>query len=238
MKKSVSCAPFLLAVLLLLFSIFGFSEQRFQGGGHFMLGFPQGEFKDNVDRAGLGGNFCFAYHFPRSMLSAGISFGFLIYGSETRTEPLSPTIPELVVDVRTTNSILLCHAFLRVQPQRGMIRPYLDGLAGLSYLTTDTSIHGSSGWDGAISSNNYDDLAFSYGAGVGAMVSLVQIRKEGWGSRYFSVELDLGARYLKGGEAGYLKKGSIHRENGLVVYDVYRSKTDLFKTYVGVCFGF
>jgi hypothetical protein len=228
-----------LLVLVLLDSSFGFSQERFQAGGHFLLGYPQGEFRQNVEKTGLGGNFYFAYRFPRSIISAGVAFGFLIYGHETRTEPLSSTIPDLIVDVRTTNSILLCHLFLRIQPRRGSFRPYLDGLLGFNYLSTDTSIGDHDGWeDDNLSSNNYNDIAISYGLGGGAMMSLVEVRRAGRGQRIFSMDLDIGARYLKGGEAEYLKKCSIHREDGIVSYDVYRSKTDLLHAYLGLSFSF
>jgi hypothetical protein len=239
MVKIKSLASLSLIILLSLGAASAFSQDRFQAGGHFVLGFPQDEFKQNVENTGLGGNFYFAYRFPRSFLSAGISFGFLIYGSERREEPLSLTIPDLIVDVRTTNSILLCHLFLRLQPPQGRIRPYLDGLVGLNYLTTDTSIKERGDWDdGRISSNNFNDLALSYGMGGGVMVSLVEFRRVGNGRRVVSLDLDCGVRYLKGGEAEYLKKGSIHREDGSVTYDVYRSRTDLLKANIGVTFSF
>jgi hypothetical protein len=239
MIKIKSLSILSLLVFAFLGSTFGFSQERFQVGGHFLLGFPQAEFRENVEKTGLGGNFYFAYRFPRNILSAGVAFGFLIYGHETRTEPLSSTIPDLIVDVRTTNSILLCHLFLRIQPPQGSFRPYLDGLIGFNYLSTDTSIGDHDGWeDDNLSSNNYNDIALSYGLGGGAMVNLVKVRRAGRGPRVFSMDLDIGARYLKGGEAEYLKKGSIHREDGIVTYDVYRSKTDLLHAYLGLSFSF
>jgi len=239
MKKVKSLEALGLIILLSLAVASAFSQDRFQAGGHFMLGYPQGGFGENVENTGLGGNFYFSYRFPRSFLSAGISFGFLIYGSERRAEPLSLTIPDLIVDVRTTNSILLCHLFLRLQPPRGRIRPYLDGLVGLNYLTTDTSIHEYNDWDDDhISSNNFNDLALSYGMGGGVMVSLVDFRRAGSGRRVLTLDLDIGVRYLKGGEAEYLKKGSVHREDGIVTYDVYRSRTDLLKVNIGFTFSF
>ncbi|MCX6574987.1 MAG: hypothetical protein NTV82_01190 [Candidatus Aminicenantes bacterium] len=239
MKKIKSFAFLSLIILLSLGAASALAQDRFQAGGHFMLGFPQNEFKQNVENTGLGGNFYFAYRFPRSFLSAGISFGFLIYGSERREEPLSLTIPDLIVDVRTTNSILLCHLFFRLQPPQGRFRPYLDGLLGLNYLTTDTSIEEHGDWeDDQISSNNFNDFALSYGMGGGVMVSLVEFRRVGSGRRVVSLDLDIGARYLKGGEAEYLKKGSVHREDGVVTYDVYRSRTDLVKVNIGITFSF
>ena len=225
-------------VLLLFFRGTSSAEERFQTGGHFILGFPQGEFRSNADRIGLGGDFYFAYHVPRSILSAGISIGFSIYGRETREEPLSPTIPEMIVDVSTTNSIVLGHLFLRLQPRTGMFRPYLDGLVGFHYLTTDTTIHDNCDGDGDITSNNHNDLAFSYGAGAGTQVTLIQGIRQDNKQRLFSMDLDIGIRYLRGGEAEYMKKGSIHREIDGVIYDVYRSRTDLVKAYIGLNFSF
>ncbi len=238
--KKIECLVSLTLVILLAWGVApAFSQEKFQAGAHFMLGFPQGEFRQNVENTGFGGNFYFAYRFPRSFLAAGVSLGFSIYGSERREEPLSLTVPDLIVDVRTTNAIVLCHLFLRIQPPQGRFRPYLDGLVGLNYLTTDTSIHEYDGWeDNRISSNNYNDLALSYGMGGGAIVSLVEFRREGSGQRVFSLDLDMGIRFLKGGEAEYLKKGSVHREDGFVTYDVYRSKTDILKAYLGVSFIF
>ena len=239
MIKIKSLASLILIILLPLSSASVFSQDKFQAGGHFMLGFPQGEFRENVENTGFGGSFYFAYRFPRSFFSTGISFGFMIYGHERREEALGPTIPDLIVDVTTTNSILLGHLFFRLQPPQGRFRPYLDGLVGLNYLTTDTSLDEHNDWDDdQISSNNFNDLALSYGMGGGIMVSLVEFRRVGSGRRVLSLDLDFGVRYLKGGEAEYLKKGSIHREDGSVTYDVYRSRTDLLKANVGVTFSF
>jgi hypothetical protein len=214
------------------------AQEKFETGLRFLLGFPSGEFRHNLDRTGIGADFSFAYHIPRSIVSAGISFGFLIYGSESREEPLSPAIPEFVVKVTTTNAILLGHLFIRVQPRSGTIRPYLEGLAGFHYMTTDTSIRGHDDWGDSLSSNNFNDLAFSGGLGGGARLELLQIRRRNRDDRAFSLDLDLGVRWLKGGRAEYLKKGSIHRENGVVSYDVYESRTDLWLAGLGLTFSF
>ena len=41
------------------------------------------------------------------------------YGSEKREEPWSMTIPDVFVDVKTTNDLLAAHLFLRLQPADG-----------------------------------------------------------------------------------------------------------------------
>ena len=49
---------------------------------------------------------------------------------------------------------------------------------------------------------------------------------------------DVGARYLKGGKARYLKEGSIRREDGRVLYDVEEATTDLLAINIGVTVQF
>jgi len=51
--------------------------------------------------------------------------------------------------------------------------------------------------------------------------------------------VDFGIRSMKGGEAEYLKEGSITEDaNGNFVYDVQRSTTDLLTWHLGVVFTF
>lgn len=212
--------------------------ERFETGFRFALGFPLGEFRDNLDRTGIGADFSFAYHIPGSLLSTGVSLGFLINGNESREEPLSSTIPDIIVRVTTTNAILLGHLFVRVQPEGGMIRPYIEGLAGVHYLITTTSLSGSDDWGETLSSTNLDDLAFSYGLGAGARIALLRILRRDRPDRGMTLDLDIGLRWLKGGRADYLKKGSVHRENGVVTYDICTSRTDLCLAGIGLSFSF
>lgn len=100
------------------------------------------------------------------------------------------------------------------------------------------------------STTNFDDLTLSRGVGAGFMISIVSFEKHTkvsnsfmkatGGSQKAEVELllDFKIRYLYGGEAEYLKEGSITRENGDVIYDVRRSDTDLLLFQLGVIFRF
>ena len=56
----------------------------------------------------------------------------------------------------------------------------------------------------------------------------------GEGKKPFQILLDAGLRYVIGGEAQYLKEGSIRREGGNVTYDLTESKTDMLRLHVGV----
>jgi len=220
-------------LVFFIFTSTGYSEERFQAGLNFTLGFPQGEFI--VNSTGLGGSGYFAYKLPKTPISIGADVGILVYGSDTREELLESSIPEVTVDVTTRNFILTCQFFIRAQPPGGDIRPYLDGLIGFNYLWTETGIYDQSGgiYDEVASSVNLSDFAISYGLGGGLMIRLYQSQKSA-----FAVLLDLGIRYLKGGKAEYLKEGDILREDGMIIYNTNYSNTDLFSTHIGVAFSF
>ncbi|HDL19501.1 MAG TPA: hypothetical protein ENH29_10635 [Bacteroidetes bacterium] len=235
---------FLIAIILVSGLLFArqAAAQNFQGGLNLMLGVPQGEFSDNVDNPGFGIGGMFGVSIPHSPLMVGGDLGFLIYGSETRKEPFSTTIPDVTVNVETSNNIAMGHLLLRLQAPVGAIRPYMDGLIGFNYLFTETKIKDEDYNDDEIaSSTNFDDAAFSYGAGGGLQIRVYNGRykkpKEGE-KNLTGVFIDFRVRYLVGGKAEYLKEGSIARENGRVTHDVTQSKTDLLTYQLGVVFTF
>ncbi|MBN1223659.1 MAG: hypothetical protein JXB23_10440 [Candidatus Aminicenantes bacterium] len=213
----------------------GFSRERFSAGINFTLGIPQNEFNENINTTGLGGSGYFSFRLPKSPLSIGTSFSVLVYGSETREEFLNAAIPEVIVDVKTHNYILLCNLFLRVQPHQGQFRPYAEGLIGFNYLWTETGIYDQSGpsFDEIASSVNLDDFSLNYGLGGGLMMQVYQRQNSA-----FAVFIDLGVRYLKGGKAEYLREGDIVQLNGEVIYNVSYSNTDLITAHIGVAFTF
>jgi hypothetical protein len=226
------------ALAFLLLTSFTYSEERFQASVSFIPVFPLNEFKANVDSIGLGGLGDFVYRFNDSLLYLGASVGLMIYGSESREEWLSAEIPEVIVDVTTRNYILMCHLLLRLQSPKGKLRPYLDGLVGFNYLWTETGVYDRDGFDQKVVSDvNFSDWTWSCGIGGGLMLSMYEKKRSGK-ARPFAIFLDLGARYLKGGKAEYLKEGSIIRESQRVVYDVSESSTDLFTIRAGLSFAF
>jgi hypothetical protein len=227
------------AIVVLLVSLFltcSLPAQNFQGGLGFIVGAPQGEFKDNLDATGFGITGHIGYSPKTQPVMIGVEFGYMNYGSETRTEPFSTTIPDVFVNVTTTNNLVLTHLFLRAQPAKGAIRPYLEGLVGVSYFFTETKIENKNHGGEEIASNtNQDDATLSGGGGLGAMVQVYSKDKD---NRKIEVLLDFRTRYLLGGEAEYLKKGSIRRESNRVVYDINKSKTNLLTFQFGVAVRF
>ncbi|MGD8305531.1 MAG: hypothetical protein PVF17_02665 [Ignavibacteria bacterium] len=203
-------------------------------GINFILAFPQGEFKENIDRLGygVGGEFMILTPKQGSPFGIGINAGFINYGSETRREPFSLTIPDVTVDVSRSNNLINFHLMFRIAPYAGKLRPYLEGFFGGAYIYTETTIK-SQGEEEVASSTNFDDFAWNYGAGGGVMYEVYRNNDDG--SALF---IDLKVRYLLGTEAEYLKEGSVIIDNGQVTYEVSKSKTDLLTAQLGVIYFF
>lgn len=235
-----------IGVLLLLLTGFGppgvhaqsaASELRPQGSFSFLIGIPQGEFRDNVDNPGFGIDVFGGLGIGASPVVLGLDFGFLIYGRERRSEPFSTTIPDVTVDVETTNNIVQSHFVLRLQPPDGMVRPYVDGLVGFKYLFTETRIEQERfvDEDPIARSTNFDDFALSYGIGGGVDIDLYRPRPDEQNKVALrAVALRIGAQYLLGSQAEYLREGSIRRTNGSVTFEVDRSRTTFLEPYLGV----
>jgi hypothetical protein len=221
-------------MFFLIFNGFALSLFAQSAGLNFTLGFPSGEFKDQVKRTGIGlsGQFLLFTPNPALPFSAGINIGYLNYGSESRLEPFSSTIPDVTVDVDRTNNLVNFHVLFQLIPPSGIVRPYLEGLFGGAYLFTETSIK-SRGTEEVASSTNYDDFAWSYGGGGGFMIQVA-----GPSDDFSSIFIDLKARYLLGSEAEYLKEGSVTIEPGRVIYNPSKSKTDLITANIGVVLYF
>ncbi|MEW5925236.1 MAG: outer membrane beta-barrel protein [Candidatus Zixiibacteriota bacterium] len=209
---------------------------NFQGGLNLLLGFPQGDFKDELNKTGVGIGGEILYSPGKSIFGIGASLGFMVYGHEKSRVPFSPTVPNVFVEVSTDNNIFQGHLMLRVQPKNGPIRPYGEGLIGLNYLFTKTTIKDEGDSEDIASSTDLDDAVFSYGAGGGVMVNLYS--GDPTRGKLWKLMLDLRLRYLIGGEAEYLKEGSILVEDGQVFYDISKSKTDMLLAQIGLTFEF
>jgi hypothetical protein len=188
-------------------------------------GLPMGLFKTNLGKDGFQFDLYYARKLKSAPLFIGFDCAFFIYGMSTRQEPLE-NIPEVNVDVETSNSVIQGLFFIRLQPAKGPFRPYIEGLAGVSYLSTDTTItEREFPWDEIASDTNFSDFALAAGGGAGVEVHL-------WGV------LDIKARYLTGSKAKYLKEGSIVYEGGQAVYLYQESATNLLSFQAGVSFRF
>lgn len=220
-------------------------SQEFQAALDFGVGIPQGEFKDQSDHIGGGINVMGGYRFANSPIMLGLEFGFMNFGTDTREEPLSTTIPDLKVEVENSYNLAHGDLLLRIIAPPATIRPYVDGLFGFNYFFTETVIRDRDDFfdDDKLSDTNFEDTALSYGFGAGVQFRLWQ--KKGGDSTGLtedmqpsSVYLNLRSRYMFGREAEYLQKGSIKIDNGQVTYDVTQSETNLLHFKIGVVVGF
>lgn len=206
-------------------------------GGSLILGFPQNEFSQNVNKSvfgGIEGQVTLTTPSKDNPFTVGINAGFIIYGIESRRVPLSTTIPDVSVDVERQNSMVNFHLLFQVSPFEGDVKPYLEGVAGGAYLFTETTVEGSSNIEQFASTVNQDDFAWSYGFGGGILVSLMEGNEDLAGGLY----LDLKTRFMFSSEAEYLTTGDLRVENGNLVYLTKKSGIDYMSIQLGVVAGF
>jgi hypothetical protein len=104
---------------------------------------PSGQFNENVTNNGWAVSGFFLKRIGPSPFLIGAEGGVGDYGSESRREPLSTTLPNLPsvkLNVSTVNLITLAHFLTRVQPRKRRFLPYADGLFGMKNLSTTTAI--------------------------------------------------------------------------------------------------
>lgn len=236
---------YVLCLSLFLCAISATAQERdgnLDAGFGFLIGFPSGDFKSNLDRNGYGLGAHVGYAFGSTPLMAGLNFGFMTYGNEKRQVPFSTTVPDVTVEVERNYNIVQGHFLLRVGPNTGLLRPYLDGLIGFNYLYTTTEVQNKGNGDKEIAKSvNLDDFTFSVGGGGGIAVCVYDGRAErkkgedGLGEVLIHVE----ARYLAGTTAEYLKPGSITIDDkNNVLYDKASSRTDMITGRIGVSLTF
>lgn len=226
-------------ILVLLFCVAIISQniQAQSIGAGFTLGFPRGEFNNEVKRTAIGGQLNVLLFESRvSPFSAGINVGFYNYGSESRNEPWSTTIPDVYLNVDRSSDIIHFDVLFRLQPQNMVLRPYADLLFGGAYAFTTTKVTSESEPDKEIaSSTNINDFIWSYGAGVGLQYKLTDnggANNPAIGGIY----LDLNVRYMATSPAEYIKEGGIEKvpDKAQIITHVSRSRMDLLTVTLGV----
>jgi hypothetical protein len=200
-------------------------------GVSFMLGYPQGDFRKNVDQLGFGfqiqGMFWTPTH--ERPYTIGIDGGYLVYGQTDESREW-PGFPGVYLRLNRTNSMANLHLVLQVSPFFGTVRPYAEGLFGGSYIWTTSEVRNENGDQQIASSTNYDDYTWSYGGGGGILFKLAEKL-----NKVSALYLDLKVRYLFGTEASYLTEQSITVNSlGQTIYHAKRSTTDFFTFHIGV----
>ena len=211
------------------------------GSLSFVLGIPTGDFADNVDGIGYGGSLFVGAQLGASPLVLGLDVAFLTYGRDVDRVPFSQTVgPRVLVDVVTTNNIVQPHLVARLQLPSGVLRPYVEGLAGFKYLFTESRIEDVDFNDDRdiASTTNFDDFALSAGGGLGFDVRVYRPAPDA-DTEMRSLSIHLGVQYIFGQEAEYLDRGALTDADGdgrleREELDVRRSQTNLVIPKLGL----
>ncbi len=229
-------------------------DQEIQPGEkHFEIdmvwGFAQGSFEDNLDRPMLGFLLSFGAHIPDSPLILSTEIGWMNYGFDNYLElqyPGNNVLPISLVNVATENSILLTHFVVRVVPFDYVIAPYVDGLIGFKYLSTNVSAESEAIIDDVViivdnddrisTSSTYNTFTLSYGFGAGINLEIFRGRL-GFHNPNSSILLQVGAQYLFGSKADYLTERSIRAEPGRIYFERVESRTNMLIPKLGFRVG-
>ena len=240
MNKNFTSYNRIFIILIFICVLISTSKIYAQAGGlNLLVALPQGEFKDNVGRAGIGlsGQFTFFEPAPEAPFTFGINLGYINYGYESRRIPFNQWAGDVPVDVTRMNNLVNFHFLFQVLPFEGPVKPYLDILFGGNYIFTTTEIK--SDYKEIASTTNYDDFGWSYGGGGGFLIRLTDFGPDEERISPSTLWLDLKVRYLYGTEAEYLKEGSVDVHNdGTVTYYYSKSKIDLLTIHLGVIVEF
>ncbi len=205
------------------------------------FGAGQGAFKDNAPRL-TGITVEGHVRVRESPLRFGAAWTYLRYATERqRSLGTSEYFTNLPVLVTTSNYLTALHGVVRVQPAKGRVRPYVDGLVGFSFVFTDTTINdaqnGCYGNTACKRARNNEDYGFSVGGGAGVTIDL-----KSWpgGETHSpgSVDLDIGLRYPYGGEVEHLTNTILDPNSVAAEFTSRRSRTDVLAMQAGFAIQF
>lgn len=223
--------------LAILFAAFTLQAQPFNFDISFALGTPEGDFQQSLDRNAYGVDFAFMYQLGRDVpIQVGAGLVYQNYGWRERDAQFVDGVPEIDVNVRTTNNLVTPQLIIRVEPRIGGFSPFIEGSVGFNYLYTESSIRDDFEDEEIASTVNYDYFTSNYGIGGGAKFRLWEGYDED--GDFWGVHLFIKTKYMLGGEALYLKEGDLIATGNNLEYIVTRSRTDLTTFNIGFVFNF
>ena len=229
--------PFVLSTALLLVPAAGLAQHRVNAA--FEVSSPEGDFDQNTD-TGYGFGLGYRYGFgPQGMLGIGANASFQNYGSTRRRAPLSPTIPEIEVEINTSNNIFYLEGALEVALPGARIQPYALGTYGAGFFYTTSSLKDPLTDETVLTDTNQSDWTWvsSLGGGVRFLVRESQPVEGGPPSRLM---VDVGASRLTGGDVEYLREGTLVTDQGEFDIDsrLARSEIELVRYRIGITYEF
>lgn len=160
------------------------------------LALPVDEFRSNVDIGGGGGLAGVWLLDGAGMIGVRADGAFLLYGYKSEQRPFSVTVPEVSVDVRTTNFIVSGGIGPQIYLATGPVRPFVYGTVGVSYFATETSVAGTDHSEELASTTNLHDTSLALTGGGGFSIRLSRSGNP--------VSMEFGASYQYNGETEYL----------------------------------
>ncbi len=208
-------------------------------------GIGTGALGDRIGRAGWGGSFYGGWSLRGTPFSLGIRLAMVNYGTERNVE-LAGYSPPSPAAVKYSYNILLTHIVIRAQPRQAVLTPYVEAMAGINYFFTQAYTGRSTSVPFVIgdvvllidqkeSDTLLSSVVPSAGLGGGLKIRLARFRsgRKSAGPP-LGLFIDLQGRYLIGGTARYLKPGDLAFDGDRVVYDIQRSRTDMFCYSLGL----
>ena len=194
------------------------------------LAVPQGDFSSHLGTAAYGLSIFGGVQVRSTPVTFGIEGSVYEYGRENFHVPISDAVPDISHRFTTVNQFITVHWVTRLQWRKELVKPYVEGLLGLKYFYTQTSLNGSYDYYTVPSTTNLGDIAFSYGVGGGLDVAA-------WRAFDVNIRIHAGVRYLLGGPTEYLTKGAIMRSGGDYAHKAIQSRTDVLLPTIGLSFA-
>lgn len=216
-------AAIFLSALLLLSSAFlchGQSGPPRRASGVALGGlFPMGEFNSKIGQDAIGATAFYAWRIRDTPVLFGVEAAAHVY-------------PRSLFDSDSDTYSMVDQGlvFLRLQPRTGSVVAYLEGLAGINYLSTSSVYYDD--YSGDYSSEvEFQNLTVAAGAGAGLCMRLDR------GAKFADPDgkptyLDFKVRYVFGGHSNYMREladGSLLPEH---------SATSFLAVYVGLTWFF
>ncbi|HYW49381.1 MAG TPA: hypothetical protein VE861_02180 [Gemmatimonadaceae bacterium] len=194
------------------------------GSVRFVVAQPVGEFERYVKNGwGVGGDFRW---FPadQQVVSLRADATYVNYGRRTTRECFG-TGCRITIDINTSNNIFSGLVGPELQVPVGPIRPYVNALAGMTVLWTQSSADGADDGDDTFRTTNLRDNVFTSALGGGVRIPLGGTAK-----------LDLNARRNFSGRARYLTRDSFG--DGTVTSPTVReSEVEMWTFSIGLAIG-
>lgn len=222
-------------ILALLLALPMSVHAQHQVGGAFAFSTPRGEFDTNTD---TGYGFAGWYRYGFGGFALGVDGAFQGYGSSRRRAPLSTTIPEIEVEIETSNNSTYLQGALELQPTAGSLQPYAVVTGGFAFFYTTSSLEDPLTNETILTDTNQSDWTWVWGAGGGLRFRLREIPREGRPPS--RLMLDVGASWLSGDEVEYLREGPLVTDEGEFDIDsrLARSDVELILYRIGISYVF